>query len=62
MAVKSMIPSKKVVEKVYPSQYGSHESMIDENLTSQIVIPTDDTIIDPIVCRDGEGPIYNRTR
>jgi len=43
-------------ETKYPSEFGSHESMIDENLTSQLLKTHDDDGYELVICRDDDGP------
>ena len=44
-------------ESKYPSEYGSHESMIDENLTSQLLVKfMGEDNLEMVICRDDKGP------
>jgi len=52
-------------ELKYPSEFGSHESMIDENLTSQMLKTHDNDGYELVICRDDDGPyvtLKNNTR
>jgi len=50
MAKYKQQPTTKKEEKIYPSDFGSHASMVNENLTEKL---NDEKLV---VCVDKEGP------
>jgi len=50
------VSTVKKTESKYPSAFGSHESMVDENLTSQMLKTVDEDGLALVICRDDDGP------